>query len=102
MPNSYATLAVTEMYGPVTTYRVLAMGVSLDEAKAAAAQCEPDWDASVQCHRLGHNQASATQGHVYRVIARNVEEYDRADYEVDGAVVIWDAGNRWLTALAAA
>lgn len=69
----YATIAITEMYGPETQVRLH----SLHEERAAAeeaAEARPDHDPSVGCARLGHNQASETE-------------------LVVGAARYWDSGN---------
>lgn len=58
--NTYAVIATTEYYGPETRRCIVSLHDTEAEARAIADGNSPDYDASVGCCRLGHNQASAT------------------------------------------
>lgn len=58
--QTYAVVAVTEYYGPETRRSIHSLHESEAEARAVAEGNSPDYDASVGCCRLAHNQASAT------------------------------------------
>jgi len=55
----FATLAITEMYGPETKVRLAGLYETCDAARTAA-DARPDYDPSVGCARLAHDQASET------------------------------------------
>ena len=71
----YATIAITEMYGPETQVRLHSLHDDRDAAEEAA-KARPDYDPSVGCARLGHNQAGET-------------------YLVVGEAAPWNSGTVW-------
>lgn len=83
----YLVVAETEMYGPETRLGyVSGPHDSLDYARRLAADHDPDYDETVQCHRLAHNQAAATRGAVYEVMAvgNPYTDWTNAPHEVSG------------------
>lgn len=74
---SYAVIAMTEFYGPEIKRALVSVHESEAEAKQAAeAYVSPDYDESVGCNRLAHNQASATRAEVAEII---MEGHDLLD-----------------------
>jgi len=72
----YGAVAVTEMYGPETRYRLVSVHDSWDDAALVAQGIGSyDWDAAVKAYRLEHNQAAATHGEVYELIPVRRSDY---------------------------
>lgn len=66
---SYAVIATTEYYGPEIKRTLVSAHETEAEAKSAAeAYVSPDYDESVGCNRLAHNQASATRAEVAEIV----------------------------------
>jgi len=63
----YAGISETEYYGGKTSRDMLATYESYAEAREWADGYNPDYDDSVGCARLSHNQASATCGQVHEI-----------------------------------
>jgi hypothetical protein len=56
-----AMVAKTEMYGGKSSYDLIGIGEE-EEAQAWAESYNPDYDDTVSCVRLAHNQAAGTCG----------------------------------------
>lgn len=58
----YGLMSVTAYYGPREARRLVAANLSEAEARKRAIAYNPDYDPTVQCCRLAHNQSRATVG----------------------------------------
>jgi hypothetical protein len=95
--NVCTLVAETDYYGPATR-----RGVVLDddgrpveydtrqEAEAAAADYDPDYDPAVDAYRLGHNQAAPTRGLVAVLVTDAFDADDWTTFE-DAAPDLWEA-----------
>jgi hypothetical protein len=84
---TYATISITEMYGPETRIELLSEHDTAEAAVAAAQAHDPDYDASVDARRLAHNQASPTYARAMRV--HRAYPFDARDHEETQAY--WEA-----------
>jgi hypothetical protein len=90
---TYAVISTTETYGPETRIALLSEHETAEAAIAAAAACDPDYDAKIDAYRLGHNQASPAYikaMRVHREYAFDGRDYDesKAAWEARGYTVL--------------
>lgn len=88
---SYAVIATTEYYGPEIKRALVSVHESEAEAmQAAEAYVSPDYDESVGCNRLAHNQASATRAEVAEIVAEGqdlMDDWTRLPDAVEDALI---------------
>jgi hypothetical protein len=65
--KTYAVISECEMYNGNPECSLLAVGLPLEQMEQIAREYNPDFDPSVGCCRLGHNQASAATARVVEI-----------------------------------
>jgi len=95
--KTYLIVAETDYYGPETRRSVVVGDDGRPQtypteaaARDAAEEYDPDYDPSVDCHRLGHNQASRTVGRAAEVVTEDFDAEDWASFE-SVAPDLWEA-----------
>jgi len=73
--REYVVVGETGWYGPSTTYHLVARHDHLTVAREEAKAYCPDYDGTIQCVRLCHNQASATIGRAYQAAVIDADDW---------------------------
>lgn len=122
MSATHGVMSVTSYYGPSDERCLVASDLSEADARERAAAHDPDYDESVQCRRLGHNQSGATIGvpveiltvidptalpdliddatesRAAEIVRARYDDPDEAQRALDGR----DGGEAWYSAVEAA
>ena len=97
MTKAFVVVSETDYYG-LESRRSVVVGESgmpveygtQQEAEEAATDYNPDYDPSVDCCRLVHNQASPTRGRVAELVTDGFDAGDWTSFE-DCASDLWEA-----------